>query len=227
MYKYAVDAGLLAKSDDPKIALLGYQALQKEVAKDSYFCALNLMWACGYHDGEEPFNYDLQDAMLRKVILMQKNLKSSDELCLAGTLCCTDPRYGWLLESGELFSFNPNSKESMKLNTALFDKSFIEGLRLLKKSADMENYEALWQMYECTRYKNPLNFDRHEKLVHAAEGLNISAMVELAEVLLKTDKSKSATLLKAASELGSIRANEILELTSGKGHSEKMVSDNI
>lgn len=210
MFEYADNAGLLAKNANRQVALLGFNYLKRGVAHGSYSCALNLMWACEAHNNSAPFTYSLLDELLLKIIHMHNDLNDANDLCLAGTLCCNDPRYGWILENGERFYFDPNSKESIRLSRSLFDKSFVVGLNLLQRSADIGNCEALWQMYECTRYKNPLNFDRIKILEQAAEGLHLFAMVEFSGQIMTKNNEEGILLLEAAASLGSLRAQEML-----------------
>lgn len=175
------DAYQLTFSEDKDVAQLGLSTLKQAAQEDN--CSAMLKLISIYDKTGIAANNEIVEYWLKKFRELIPKLSEPEDLYEVGSLAMWDLRFGL---------------------------SQIESLTMLKKAGDAGHPQALFLMYEETRYKNPLNFDRMKSLELSASAFNIHAMVELSSIIYKENPKYATILLKTATELGSSRAKEML-----------------
>ncbi|MDP9932272.1 hypothetical protein [Variovorax paradoxus] len=173
----------LACNEDAKVAALGRTVLEALAERGCYGAMLHFLSVYDLGNGGVSPDAEIVAKWIRRAKDMHPTLTSADDLYAAGARCCWDARFG---------------------------VTKADALHLLQRAGESGHADALWEMYEQTRYDNPLGFDRSQVLKSAAQGLSAQALVELAMVEQKNDRERSMTLLRAAEVLGSLRAREML-----------------
>ncbi|MFM9926237.1 hypothetical protein VLK31_24835 [Variovorax sp. H27-G14] len=173
----------LACNEDADVARLGRTVLEALAERGFYGAMLHFISIFDLGNGGVVPDAEIVVKWIRRARDMHPTLNSADDLYTAGARCCWDARFG---------------------------VTKAEALKMLQRAGESGHADALWQMYEQTRYENPLDFDRLQILESAAQGLSAQALVELATLEQRNDRERSMTMLRAAEALGSLRAREML-----------------
>lgn len=181
MLEVIEDAYALACSQDTAIAAVGRRKLIELAEAGHYAATIHLVDIYDLHSGGiHPDPYAV-DNWINRARSLQNSLTEGPDLSLAGARGLIDPRLAL-----------PK----------------LEALAYLESACKLGVRDAYWQLYEATRYENPLGVDRTELLRVAAENFYSPALVEFAVQMGSSDKAELA--LRCASELGSRRAKEML-----------------
>ncbi|MCY1239605.1 hypothetical protein D9M72_524090 [compost metagenome] len=173
----------LACNEEANVAAFGRTVLEDLAERGSYSAMLYFISVYDLGNGGAVPDAEIVVKWIRRARDMHPTLTSADDLYTAGARSCWDARFGM---------------------------SKTEALRMLQRAGESGHADALWEMYEQTRYENPLGFDRLQILESAAQGLSAQGLVELATLERKNNRERSMTLLRAAEVLGSLRAREML-----------------
>lgn len=173
----------LACNEEADVAAFGRTVLEALAERGSYGAMLHFISVYDLGNGGVAPDAEIVVKWIRRARDMHPTLTSADDLYTAGARCCWDARFG---------------------------VTKTEALQMLQRAGESGHADALWEMYEQTRYENPLGFNRLQILESAAQGLSAQALVELATLEPRDNRERSITLLRAAEVLGSLRAREML-----------------